>query len=425
MNENFTAAKTTFEGELQDSNVRIRVIGVGGAGSNVVDRLKLDQMPGVYLSVVNCDIQALQSSLASEKVLIGRGITRGLGSGGDSEIGRQAVQEDEEKIVKLVEGMELVFLITGLGGGLGSGASPLIAEHARKAGALVISFVTLPFTFEGARRYQLAEESLGKLREQCHAVIPLPNDILLQQSADDASVLDAFSQADLWIQGGVRSIWTMLNRTGLINLDFAALKGVFSSLGGKTLFGIAEGKGEHFVEQALDNLMQCPLLHLPEYSRRADSLLVNLIGGPDLGMAQVNTIMGLISEKFCSRENTLLGAVIEEEMAQTLQICVIGCSDMGNDRYRKSGKKSFTSAGAGSNGHSAVPVSRNIAAPELEPDQKLREIPLVPRVDFQHEFDFTREELQKGYFDKSGGNLWEGQDLDLPTFLRRGVKIHQ
>lgn len=424
MNENFAETKKTFEGELQDSDIRIKVIGIGGAGGNVVDRLKLDQMKGVHLSVVNCDMQALQASLASEKVLIGRGITRGLGTGGDAEVGRRAALEDSEKITKLVEGMELVFLIAGLGGGLGSGASPVIAEQARKSGALVISFVTLPFTFEGARRYQLADESLGKLREQCHAVIPLPNDILLQQSADDASVLDAFAQADIWIQGGVRSIWTMLNRTGLINLDFAALKSVFSSPGSKTLFGIAEGKGENYVDKALENLMQCPLLHLPEYARRADSLLVNLIGGPDLGMAQVNEIMAVISEKFCSRENTLLGAVIEGEMAKSLQICVIGCSDMGNDRYRRLGKMRPSSTQQ-IQPKIVASAAGNRLAPELDSSLDKREIPLAPRVDFQHEFDFTREELQKGYFDKSSGNFWEGQDLDLPTFLRRGVKIPQ
>ncbi|HMD60865.1 MAG TPA: cell division protein FtsZ, partial [Opitutaceae bacterium] len=180
---------------LGDRSVAIKLVGVGGAGSNAVDRLKMESLDRLRLAVVNTDHQALSSSPVQDKVLIGMGTTRGLGAGGDPELGREAAEADREKIADVVKDCDLVFLIAGMGGGTGGGASPVVAEIAAEQGALVIAFVTLPFSFEGGRRLKQAEEGLAALRRVCDAVIPLPNDILLQEAADNETVLDSFSRA--------------------------------------------------------------------------------------------------------------------------------------------------------------------------------------------------------------------------------------
>src|SRR4051812_48827686 len=314
---------------LTDRNVAIKFVGVGGAGSNAVDRLKMENLERLQLAVINTDYQALASSPVQDKILIGMSVTRGLGAGGDPDLGRMAAEADREKISKIVKDCDLVFLVTGIGGGTGSGASPVVAEIAAETGALVIAFVTMPFSFEGGRRLKQAEEGLRALRQVCDAVIPLPNDVLLQEAADNETVLDSFARADEWIGRGVKSIWSMLFKTGLINLDFATLRQAFHTRGGKTLFGLGAGQGENAAADAIASLKLCPLLHTPEFSRKADRLLVNILGGADLTLPKVNELMTAITEQFGRESHIIMGAVIDEDMPGRMEICVIGTSDMG------------------------------------------------------------------------------------------------
>ncbi|MGH7995441.1 MAG: cell division protein FtsZ, partial [Opitutaceae bacterium] len=314
---------------LTDRNVAIKLVGVGGAGSNAVDRLKMENLDRLQLAVINTDYQALSSSPVQDKILIGMGVTRGLGAGGDPELGREAAEADREKIVAVVKDCDLIFLLAGMGGGTGGGAAPIVAEIASEQGALVIAFVSMPFSFEGGRRLKQAEEALRALRSQCDAVIPLPNDVLLQEAAENETVLDSFARADEWVGRGVKSIWSMLFKTGLINLDFATLRQAFHHRGGKTLFGLSEGTGENAVAEAIANLKLCPLLHTPEFSRKADRLLVNLIGGTDLTLPKVNDIMGAVAEQFGRDSHIVMGAVIDESLQNRVEICVIGTSDLG------------------------------------------------------------------------------------------------
>src|SRR3954465_9064927 len=314
---------------LTDKNIAIKLVGVGGAGSNAVDRLKMENLERLQLAVINTDYQALASSPVQDKVLIGMGVTRGLGAGGDPELGREAAEADREKITAVVKGCDLVFLVTGMGGGTGSGASPTVAEIAAEQGALVIAFVTCPFSFEGGRRLKQAEEGMLALRKVCDAVIPLPNDILLQEAAENETVLDSFARADEWIGRGVKSIWSMLFKTGLINLDFATVRQAFQHRGGKTLFGLGVGAGENAVADAIASLKLCPLLHTPEFSRKADRLLVNVLGGADLTLPKVNEIMTAITEQFGRDSHIIMGAVIDEDMAGRVEVCILGTSDMG------------------------------------------------------------------------------------------------
>jgi cell division protein FtsZ len=407
---------------LTDRNIAIKLVGVGGAGSNAVDRLKMENLERLQLAVINTDHQALGSSPVQDKVLIGMGLTRGLGAGGDPEIGREAAEADREKIAAVVKDCDLVFLVTGMGGGTGSGASPVVAEIAAEAGALVIAFVTMPFSFEGGRRLKQAEEGLRALRQVCDAVIPLPNDVLLQETADNETVLDSFARADEWIGRGVKSIWAMLFKTGLMNLDFATLRQAFQQRGGKTLFGLGDGKGENAVTDAIASLKLCPLLHTPEFSRKADRLLVNILGGPDLTLPKVNELMTAIHEQFGRDSHIIIGAVIDENLAGRVEVCVIGTSEMsgrglGVRRPPLPAQRSKTP-------FSGKPEAANAPAKPAEDESprkaETRPIPVLKVA--QEEFGFGEVE-SRGYFEKTDRNLFDGQDLDVPTYLRKGIKI--
>ena len=315
---------------LSDRNIAIKLVGVGGAGSNAVDRLKMDNLENVQLAVINTDLQALSSSPVQEKVMIGSGVTRGLGAGGDPEIGREAAEADRAKITPIVKDQDLVFIVAGMGGGTGSGAAPVIAEIAVEQGALVIAFVTMPFSFEGGRRLKQAEEGLQALRRICDAVIPLPNNILLQEASEKESVLDSFARADEWIGRGVKAIWAMLSRTGMINVDFATLRQAFQSRGGKTLFGLGSGSGENAAADAIKSLHLCPLLATPENARKADRLLVNITGGPDLATAKVNELMQAVTDEFGLDSHVIMGATIDEAMQGRVEVVVLGTTDIGS-----------------------------------------------------------------------------------------------
>jgi cell division protein FtsZ len=308
-----------------------------------------------------------------------------------------------------------------------------VAEIAAETGALVIAFVTMPFSFEGGRRLKQAEEGLRALRGVCDAVIPLPNDVLLQEAADNETVLDSFARADEWIGRGVKSIWSMLFKTGLINLDFATLRQAFHQRGGKTLFGLGEGRGENAVADAIASLKLCPLLHTPEFSRKADRLLVNILGGADLTLPKVNELMTAITDQFGRDSHIIMGAVIDEDMAERVEVCIIGTSDMGG---RGMPARRVPPAGARGKSPGATPASRSdipvaqiaaggtkaqsdlVAGDDHSPDAKHVHL----QKPAQEEFGFGEVE-SRGHFEKTDRNLFDGQDLDVPTYLRRGIKI--
>jgi len=408
---------------LFENVVRMKIVGVGGAGNNAVDRIRMDmeQLRGLSLACVNTDLKTLSDSPVSETHLIGRNITRGLGTGGDPELGRKAADSDRETISRIVDGFELIFIVASLGGGTGAGLSPVIAEVAKKQGALVIAFVNMPFTFEGERRFKMADSALKELREIADAVIPLPNDMLLQEEAAQDSVLNAFSKADEWITRGVKSIWAILLKTGLINVNFSTLRELFNIRGGKTLFGFGVGQGPNFIQDAIDDLVLCPLLHVPDFSKVADNLLVNIVGGTDLQMSQVQQIMSFVTEKFGSRENTVLGAVIDEGKTNTVEICVLGTTDTGARRdFRKA---RVAPAHRVPEPRNQVPVRAMSLREKTTAGEarKMGQMDLIPKI--QQELGFEGMEEHRAFFEETGRNEHEGFDLDVPTYLRRGIRV--
>jgi cell division protein FtsZ len=270
------------------------------------------------------------------------------------------------------------------------------------------------------------------LRRVCDAVIPLPNDVLLQEAADNETVLDSFARADEWIGRGVKSIWAMLFRTGLINLDFSTLRQAFATTrGGKTLFGLGTGQGANAVADAVESLKLCPLLATPEFSRKADRLLVNIVGGADLTLPKVNELMTAVADQFGKESHIIMGAVIDEEMAGQVEVCVLGTSDMGGRgtvrRLPVPARGKLPPARPDSEGAvDPLPVARPAAMPKPAATAGRNEPVMAGAVHLpkaeQNEFSFGEIE-SRGHFDKTDRNLFEGQDLDVPTYLRKGIKI--
>ena len=480
--ENFSKENTLFASDLPSEDVRVKIIGVGGAGTNAVDGLQLDHFSSVRMAAINTDAQALANSPIQEKYMIGRSVTRGLSAGGEAIIGRKAAQSDREKMTAAVGGADLIFLVAGLGGGTGSGALPVVADVAAEQGALVVAFVAMPFTMEGSRRSRQAQDAVVELRACCGAVIPIPNDILLQNLDEQATVLHAFAQVDSWISRGIYSICSMLFQTGMINIDFTSLKQVFATNGGKTLFGLGKGDGQDYTRQALKELMMCPLLHVPETATCADKLLVNIIGGTDLSMSQVNEIISFINEKFYQPVSTVFGAVVDEQLQSTLDICVIGTTNLeseDSETCQQTAQKPVVVATPNTSipvqshssekfgeenvsmddAHSAASEdsapeegrvtqstyapgesSETIGQPSEQKDHsgKTEDITnpkgaQTPNARKNHspqdshpqeEFSFIHNnQLERGLFGKTNKNEYKGEDLDVPTYMRRGVKL--
>lgn len=380
----------------------------------------------MHFAVVNTDAQALSASLVEEKVAIGRTITRGLGAGGEVEIGRRAADVDRAALDRLFDDTDLVFLVVALGGGTGSGAAPVVARAAAEKGAMVIAFATMPFSWEGDRRMRQARESLEELRAACEAVIPLHNDMLLQGEGADDAVVNAFDRANIWISRGLNAVCCMMHRTGLINIDFATLKSAFPVRGGRTLFGVASATGENRYREVAEQLVNCPLLYTKDAVRAADTLVINIVGGPGLSLGRVNEIVEAVKEKFGGKENTVLGAVIDESLADTLEVCVLGSAGIA--------RRMRVSPARRPDGIRSAPKSEDIeefsgdtdplvALPEASEERVLPKV--TPKGDTagpvdQEEFSFGHE---SGDYFAGSHSVIDGQDLDVPTYQRRHIRI--
>ncbi|MDR1009764.1 MAG: cell division FtsZ family protein [Opitutaceae bacterium] len=389
--------------------VTLKLIGIGGGGSNALARLAHAPLDGLATAIIDTDRKALDRHDADaphlEKHLLAPALRRGLSTGGDPDLGRETAEASREQLAPIATGADILFLAVSLGGGAGGGIAPVIAELATETNALVIAFATLPFSFEGPRRARQAGESLLELRRACDAVITLPNDLLLQQTDDTESATDALRRADEWMLRGVCSIHSILRRPNLINLDLAALRRAFVTRGGKTLYALGSGSGGNVVAQTLETLRMCPLLHIPEAARKVDHLIVNIIAGSSITLPVINELMREITAHYARDAHVLMGTSITHDHPDAIQICLLGTTDMGA-RATSSRRPSKTA----------------VAPPEQTENKKppVQNGSLKPS---QDEFTFASADQQRGTFENSDRNLFEDQDLDRPTYLRRGIKI--
>ncbi|MGH7686945.1 MAG: cell division protein FtsZ [Candidatus Dormibacteria bacterium] len=309
-----------------EGNARIRVVGVGGGGSNAVNRMIRSNLKGVEFVAVNTDHQALSASSAHKKIRIGSKLTRGLGAGGNPDVGREAAEESRDELTKALSDSDMVFITAGMGGGTGTGAAPVIAEIARETGALTIGVVTKPFRFEGLRRQKAAEEGIQQLQGRVDTLITIPNSRLMQVVEKKTSIVDAFKVADDVLRQGVQGISDLIVYPGIINLDFADVKAVMQGQG-QALMGIGFGTGDTRAADAARDAVASPLLE--QTIAGAKGILLNITGGSDLTLYEVNEAAELISESADPEAQIIFGTVIDEHMKGEVKITVIATGFTG------------------------------------------------------------------------------------------------
>ena len=357
----------------QDGAARIKVVGVGGGGCNAVNRMKQSRLKGVEFIAANTDHQALKNSAADVNVRIGAKLTRGLGAGGDPQVGHEAADESREELTKALADADMVFVTAGMGGGTGTGAAPIIAEIAREQGALTIGVVTKPFRFEGPRRQKAAEEGIAELQSRVDTLITIPNERLMQVVDKKTPIGDAFKIADDVLRQGVQGISDLIVYPGLINLDFADVKTIMSGQG-QALMGIGFGSGDTRAADAARSAVASPLLETTIAG--AKGILLNVTGGPDLTLYEVNEAAGLVSESADPDAAIIFGTVIDENMKGEVKITVIATGFTG----------SFDVLGTLAYEPATRPASSDLAQPAFA----------LPK----------------------GSGAYDTDDLDIPAFLR-------
>ena len=334
----------------------IKVVGIGGGGSNAVNRMIAAGLQGVDFCAVNTDAQALYLANAGTKLQIGEQLTKGLGAGANPEIGRKAAEESIEKVEAMLKGADMVFITAGMGGGTGTGAAPIIAEIAQKLGPLTVGVVTKPFTFEGKKRKQQAEEGIAALRDKVDTLITIPNDRLLQVVEKKTPILEAFRVADDVLRQGVQGISDLIAVPGLINLDFADVRTIMAETG-PALMGVGQGSGENRTMEAAKAATSSPLLETSIEGARG--ILINVTGGTDLGLYEVNEAAEIVAGHADPDANIIFGAVIDENFQDHVRVTVIATGFSAPEQQQHQGFRPTLAAV----GKSAYARGENIDAP--------------------------------------------------------------
>ncbi|UCC54963.1 MAG: cell division protein FtsZ [Anaerolineaceae bacterium] len=373
-----------------EGSALIRVVGVGGGGSNAVNRMISENIAGVDFLAVNTDQQALMGSQAKQRIAIGDRTTRGLGSGGDPEIGNKAAEESIEELHQVLQGSDMVFVTAGMGGGTGTGATPVVAKVARDVDALTIGVVTRPFTFEGAQRERQAEAGIEQLKEHVDTLIVIPNDRLLETADKRISLLDSFKLADDVLRQGIQGISELITVPGLINLDFADVKTIMS-LGGAALMAVGHGAGDDRASEAAEQALSSHLLDVTIDGARG--VLFNVTGGPDMSLYEINQAASIIRETAHPDVNLIFGAVIDEKMEDKIRITVIA---------------------TGFEHHMPLvrPITRAVSRPAK------RDLPEQPPVREPVTVSASAKPSSSSQ-SRSSQHAYRINDLDVPAFLRK------
>ncbi|MBI4135315.1 cell division protein FtsZ [Candidatus Uhrbacteria bacterium] len=386
---------------------KIKVVGVGGSGGSALNRMIQGKIRGVEFIAMNTDLQALHYCLAPNKVQLGRGVTRGLGSGMDPEMGRRGAEESQNEIRDALKGADMVFVTCGLGGGTGSGGAPVVAEIARDSGALTVAVVTRPFSFEGAQRQDIAERAHSELVERVDTIITIPNDRILQIIDKKTSLLDAFETVDDVLRQGVQGISELITIPGLINVDFADVKAIMSHAG-SALMGIGRAAGETRAVEAAKSAIASPLLELSIDG--AKGILFTISGGSSLSMHEVNEAAKIITGNADTHAKVIFGAVLDESLKDEVKVTVIATGFSGAPQPMPYLKTLGTPATVGASSYSA-PTFRDTAAKKEE-----RAASQAQRA---FEVKTVRREEQKSAPIKAASKKEEEEDLEIPAFIRR------
>lgn len=405
------------------NHAKIKVIGVGGGGGNAVSTMIAGRLEGVDFIAANTDLQALESNQAPIKIPLGSKVTRGLGAGANPEIGRQSACEDRDRIAEVLKGADMVFVTAGMGGGTGTGAAPIIAEVARELGALTVGVVTKPFGFEGKKRRRHAEEGIGALAAAVDTLITIPNERLLSIAGQKTTMLDAFRKADDVLLNAVQGISDLITIPGLINVDFADVKTIMSNMG-RALMGTGRASGERRAIEAAQQAISSPLLEDVSITG-ATGILINITGGPDLTLFEVNEASTLIQEAAHEDANIIFGSVIDPSIGDELRITVIATGFDANYAHYADAEPTIYDRRSTTTQHQ-VPIAF-VAKPEVATP------PPPPRVEVAASGPARRDRVATPVTTQMpavqarparsalGTRLnFEDEDFDTPTYQRRG-----
>lgn len=374
-----------FDVELEEW-VKIKVVGVGGGGSNAVDGMVDAKINGVDFISVNTDKQALCRSKAEYKVQIGEKLTKGLGAGADPEVGRKAAEESKNEIIKLLEDSEMVFITAGMGGGTGTGAAPVIAQLAKEMGKLTVGVVTKPFTFEGRKRMKQAEAGIEELKSKVDTLITIPNDRLLQVVQKNTSMLQAFSIADDVLRQAIQSVSELIKVPGIINLDFADVKRIMGDKG-LAHIGIGSAKGDNKAIEAVRQAIESPLLETSIVGARG--VILNISGGLDLSLVEINEASNIIYESCHEDVDLIFGANVKEDLGDEVTVTVIAT---GFDPEMQKAARETNRA-----------IKRELENDEPKAEPKTEEVPSIKEV-------------------VSDANIEDDYEMEIPTFIRNRKK---
>jgi cell division protein FtsZ len=434
-----------------NSRLTVKIIGVGGAGGNVVQQLQSTDLAALPALVAHTNPRVLADWSHSKKVLLGEGRTRGLGAGGDVEIGRQAAEDARAAITEFCADADLIFVVTGLGGGTGGGAAPVIARIARETGCLVLGLATMPFDFEGVRRREQAKVSMREFRGAADAVITLPNQRMTAIFDQNTPMREAFKLTNNLLAQGIRGIWQMLARPGLVNVDFAYLYSIVRGKNAESAFASAEAVGEMRARDVVEKLVGSPLLDEGQVLAQSTDILVSIIGGTDMTIADVNKIMEQLQRR-AETANLVMGAAIDEAYSDRICLTVVATRNthepvsekptLGAPRPRSTkpvaektespeSKPSefdtnFLSAASTPRGSSRYAAPAPPSTPENTAELLHRQSGSKTRKSATKAKQQTLnlEIVSKGRFEKSEPTIHRGEDLDVPTYVRRGVALN-
>jgi cell division protein FtsZ len=465
--------------EREEEIIPIKVVGVGGAGSNALDRIVLDGLEKADHVAINTDVQSLASSVAASKVQLGRTVTRGLGAGGDPEVGYNAAAESADEIRQALAGARMIFVCAGLGGGTGSGAAPFIAQLARDAGSLVVGFATMPFSFEGRRRTVQAQEAIERFNQSADAVICFENDRMGDMVAPRAGIHQAFAVGDNTISQSVRSIVNLIQRPGLIRIGFDDLLAALRTPNGRCLFGFGESESGNRAHDALTQALKNPLMDRGKMLANAAHVLVQIAGGPAMTLSEVEILMKELGRHISDETQIFFGTAVDNRMGNRLSVTLI--SSLSPDGVAvEPRKKTFVPEPVEPPPPMSPPIweQREEPAPPIQMPNEPSEAPALvtefaefaeltpePEPEAEAEVEIERappieevtpppvpvaakkklippkepkppvekkhakqevlqfEPVTRGRFEKSEPTIVEGQDLDVPTFLRKNVRV--
>jgi cell division protein FtsZ len=455
--------------------IPIKIVSVGGAGLNALDRIVLDGLERADVVAINTDVHSLTSSVATRKVQLGRSVSRGLGAGGDPDVGYQAALESANEIREALTDSRVIFICAGLGGGTGSGAAPYIAQAAREAGALVIAFVTLPFAFEGKRRNAQAREALLRLSEFAHAVVCFENDRMGDLTTPQAGIHQAFAMADMTISQSVRSIVNLIQRPGLIRIGFDDLLTALRTRNSRCLFAYGESDSDNRAHDALTQALKNPLMDRGRMLADATHVLVQVAGGPGMTLSEVEILMQELGRHVNDQTQILFGTVVDPRLGDRLSVTIIssllaeeeavllqtppassGAAAASPVRERFQGAvaqvQTEESAVAVRPLEESIPFEEPVAAEGIPVATSIStEPPMIPVRNGEPEPAITPQEksvpwkeekapaeksatpakqevlqfepVTRGRFEKSEPTIIEGEDLDVPTYLRKNIKV--